>query len=328
MRKTIFEQIKERVSFASELKRLDLLIRDKDGVRIEAPKSNIIISENDYKINFISLEDFFDTFVFKKWKARGTCINCKDLREALCFEDILESEEPSLEDTISFCEYVANLVKLYNKACLKEGVRFYPTDVTVAISANLNSIMDWLNQKMVFFEKEERVLITEKNAAVTAVAECVDEELAYQIVKYNHYTLKGDILNKKEILLKLGSELEPKRGQLNSKLGDNIFFMLNNLNIRHNNKSKKDKNYKEYVAKMKKNKLEEWYDELYQMMLLAMLELEQVERNQKINELKLISNKKELSDSNLNQIALIFSDIIYITVADNREMLPKRCHSA
>ena len=35
-----------------------------------------------------------------------------------------------------------------------------------------------------------------------------------------------------------------------------------------------------------KNKLEEWYDELYQMMLLAMLELEQVERNQKINELK------------------------------------------
>ena len=31
---------------------------------------------------------------------------------------------------------------------------------------------------------------------------------------------------------------------------------------------------------------EEWYDELYQMMLLAMLELEQLERNQKINELK------------------------------------------
>jgi hypothetical protein len=289
MRKTIFEQIKERISFSSELKRLDLLIRDKGGVRIEAPKSNIIISENDYKINFISLEDFFDTFVFKKWKARGTCINCKDLREALCFEDILESEEPSLEDTISFCEYVANLVKLYNKACLKEGVRFYPTDVTAAISANLNSIMDWLNQKMVFFEKEERVLITEKNSAVTAVAECVDEELAYQIVKYNHYTLKGDISKKKEILLKLGNELEPKRKQLsslNGQLETNIFFMLNNLNIRHNNRSKKDKNYKEYVAKMKKNKLEEWYDELYQMMLLAMLELEQIERNQKINELK------------------------------------------
>ena len=36
----------------------------------------------------------------------------------------------------------------------------------------------------------------------------------------------------------------------------------------------------------------------------------------------------------MNQIALIFSDIIYITVADDRlsfarqEMLPNRCHSA
>ncbi len=289
MRKTIFEQIKDRISFASELKRLDLLIRDKDGVRIEAPKSDIIFSADDYNINYVSLEDFFDTFMFKRWKARGTCINCKDMRDALCFEKILKSTEPSFEDTISFCEYVANLVKLYNKACLKEGVRFYPTDVTAAISANLNSIMDWLNQKMIFFEKEERVLITEKNAAVSAVAERVDEELAYQIVKYNHYTLKGDITKKKEILLKLGSELEPKRKQLsslNGQLETNIFFMLNNLNIRHNNRSKKDKNYKEYVAKMKKNKLEEWYDELYQMMLLAMLELEQVERNQKINELK------------------------------------------
>ena len=35
-----------------------------------------------------------------------------------------------------------------------------------------------------------------------------------------------------------------------------------------------------------------------------------------------------LSDSNTNQIALIFSDRIFITVADNREMLPNRCHSA
>ncbi|MBR1663585.1 MAG: hypothetical protein IJ696_04570 [Ruminococcus sp.] len=286
MRKTIFEQIKDRISFASEIQRLDKLINDPNGIRIEIPNTLFTMTDNDFDIKYYSLEDFFDAFMFKTWKARGTCISCEDMREALNLDEILDSDDPTFEETISYCEYVANLIKLHDRAELKEGVHFYNTSVTVAIITNLNSIMDWLNQEMVFFENEERVLITEKNAAVTAVAECVDEELAYQIVKYNHYTLKGDISKKKEILLKLGSELEPKRGQLNSKLGDNIFFMLNNLNIRHNNKSKKDKNYKEYVAKMKKNKLEEWYDELYQMMLLAMLELEQVERNQKINELK------------------------------------------
>ena len=289
MRKTIFEQIKDRISFALEIQRLDKLINDPNGIRIEIPNTMFTMTDNDFDIEYYSLEDFFDAFMFKTWKARGTCISCEDMRETLNLDEILDSDDPTFEETISYCEYVANLIKLYDRAELKEGVHLCKTSVAVAIITNLNSIMDWLNQEMVFFEKEERVLITEKNATVTAVAEYVDEELAYQIVKYNHYTLKGDISKKKEILLKLGSELEPKRKQLspiNSQLETNIFFMLNNLNIRHNNRSKKDRNYKEYVAKMKKNKLEEWYDELYQMMLLAMLELEQVERNQKINELK------------------------------------------
>ena len=289
MRKTIFEQIKDRISFALEIQRLDKLINDPNGIRIEIPNTMFTMTDNDFDIEYYSLEDFFDAFMFKTWKARGTCISCEDMIETLNLDEILDSDDPTFEETISYCEYVANLIKLYDRAELKEGVHLCKTSVAVAIITNLNSIMDWLNQEMVFFEKEERVLITEKNATVTAVAEYVDEELAYQIVKYNHYTLKGDISKKKEILLKLGSELEPKRKQLspiNSQLETNIFFMLNNLNIRHNNRSKKDRNYKEYVAKMKKNKLEEWYDELYQMMLLAMLELEQVERNQKINELK------------------------------------------
>ena len=60
---------------------------------------------------------------------------------------------------------------------------------------------------------------------------------------------------KKQILLALGSELEPKRRELekrNKQLSEDIFFMLNNLNLRHNNRSKKDKNYKAYVANMQK----------------------------------------------------------------------------
>ncbi len=151
------------------------------------------------------------------------------------------------------------------------------------------SVLDWLNLEAITFDEKEQVIITEKSAKVTAVAEITSANISYQIVKYNHHTLKGDIEKKKAILLVLSNELEPKRKQLssiNSQLTTNIFYMLNNLNLRHNNRSKKDKNYKEYVAKMKKNKLEEWYDELYQMMLLAFLELEQVERNAKFNELK------------------------------------------
>ena len=91
-------------------------------------------------------------------------------------------------------------------------------------------------------------------------------------------------------MLSLGSELEPKRKELqllDKQLSEDIFFMLNNLNIRHNNRSKKDKSkYKEYVANMSKTRLEKWYDELYQMMLLAFLLLDNIERKKKVSELK------------------------------------------
>ena len=37
---------------------------------------------------------------------------------------------------------------------------------------------------------------------------------------------------------------------------------------------------------MKKDRLEKWYDELYQMMLLAILLLDNVDRTDKVKELK------------------------------------------
>ena len=108
-------------------------------------------------------------------------------------------------------------------------------------------------------------------------------------MEYNHYSLKGDIVRKRDILRILADKLEPQRKQLkgiNSKLEDDVFALLNNLNIRHNNCKEGDKNYKEIVAKMTQDELEGWYDETYQMCLLAFLELDNVERTKKVAELK------------------------------------------
>lgn len=56
--------------------------------------------------------------------------------------------------------------------------------------------------------------------------------------------------------------------------------------MRDNNCKEGNKNYREVVAKMKAADLENWYDELYQMMLLAFLEVDQIEREKKVDELK------------------------------------------
>jgi hypothetical protein len=87
----------------------------------------------------------------------------------------------------------------------------------------------------------------------------------------------------------LANEVEPQRKELekeNQSLATDLFFMFNNMNLRHNNVEPKDKNYKPFIASMDNNTLESWYDEIYKMILLAKLLLDNVARTSNIKALK------------------------------------------
>ncbi len=127
---------------------------------------------------------------------------------------------------------------------------------------------------------------------MTAVAEVVDPNTAYAVIEYNHHLLKGDIAEKQRILKLLADKFEPLRGELkrvNKELESNTGYLLNKMNIRHNNME--GKNAIEYVKNLSDEELEEWYDETYQMLLLCFLEYENIERNKKINKLKGVIEK-------------------------------------
>ena len=102
---------------------------------------------------------------------------------------------------------------------------------------------------------------------MTAAAEIVESKLAYEIIQYNHHLLKGDIEKKRRILKVLADKIEPmrtefKKQQKNKELESDIGFLLNNMNIRHNNLE--GKNAVDYVKELSDEELEEWYDETYQ----------------------------------------------------------------
>ena len=63
-------------------------------------------------------------------------------------------------------------------------------------------------------EDEERVLLLEKNAAATAVAEITPSEISNKIIEYNHFLLKGNIEEKWKILLVLADKFEPVKNEL------------------------------------------------------------------------------------------------------------------
>lgn len=288
-RKSIFEQISGKKDFGSEIKRIDKLLKDKLGIDIKVFPENLSMYQEPQFIN-MGIEEFVDMYSFKSWEGRGTCIDCDDMLETLGLNEILEDSENITDISIlNYLEYAANILRLAKNVKLNSRASFYMTDIYDTAFNNINICLSWLNYETKIFNKKEIVLVVEKNAAATSVAELVDEDLAYEIISYNHFLLKGNIDEKRKILLKLANELEPRRKELeniNFKLTSNIFFMLNSLNIRHNNGSLGDKNYIEYVAKMNTNMLEEWYDELYQDILLANLLLDDENRKRKIEELK------------------------------------------
>lgn len=216
---------------------------------------------------------------------RGTCLNLDDFDD---FYDIHFEKVPSnfdLNYLILFCEYTYNFA-LYlniNMTPMHLGMNT-PQQVYLQ---QIAKVIEAIGYMMV--QKENITIMIPKSQEAIAVSEIVPSDLSYKVIEYNHHALQGNIEAKKAILLLLANQLEPKRNQLknvNRLLETNIFFLYNGMNIRHNNCDINSNSYKEYTANMSKKNLEIWYDEIYQLSLLAFLELDNIERINRIEELK------------------------------------------
>lgn len=276
-RKNIFEIIAENNDLAREVERIDRLFRREKT-----------ISTCTYYSRF-TIKEYAATYCFTKWKNRGRCINVEDFLNTIGYDDIAKQACDDLNAFLTFIEIVLNFYQMVAE-------RLFDCDVGAEVNEKFGMLWDNMmddlshyNYTFVYDKEQERSIIVEDKAEVTAVAEIVEQPLAMQIIKYNHYSLKENIDEKKAILLRIGNDLEPKRKALsviNKSLEDDIFYILNNLNLRHNNRDKGNKKYKEFVSQMDESELLKWYDELYQMMLLAYLELNQHERKKEFSELK------------------------------------------
>lgn len=290
MRKSIFDIVSESIDMNSEIRRILAMARREDVLCVD-------------KYSYFTLFDFIDEYCFIEWECRGHFINVDDFLEALDFGNLEKSATFDVDSLLTLIELVYNFWNLSHKQ-FDDNDKYYQLQYCgnyYHLKNVMDDILEQYNHIAYINEKEKCVLVIENKEDVTAVAEILPSTLSLDVIKYNHRSLNGEIELKKSILLKLSNELEPKRKELekiNKQLSQDIFFMLNNLNIRHNNRSKKDKNYKEYVAKMKKDSLEKWYDELYQMILLAFLLLDNVNRIPQVEELKTkLSEEKDNGQS-------------------------------
>lgn len=217
---------------------------------------NIPSFPDSFKNRALSLDDFNDTYGFK-------------------FNP--PNESTTVQELISYCEYVVTLCEhlwKYASISLDDESEYLKDELYQTVEG----CMDELG--LIAAKRDEITIFVDKDPTVIAVAELVDEALAYDVKAFIHKQTKGDLQKKKTILKYLADDIEPQRNKLNTinkTLATNLFQMFQKF-VRHNN------NDNLYISSISPKEVEECYDDIYQMWLLAKLEIDNLERKKRVED--------------------------------------------
>ena len=150
---------------------------------------------------------------------------------------------------------------------------------------NITRFLELSNHELITLENGDKIIV-EKNVYASEASQIVSEtsiEEAIKVLEYNHFSNKGNIQRKKEILIALANYLEPLRRELNNseELKDTmkvnnqkviafekLFEMYNNFGLRHNNSN-------QYHLELADDELEQWYDDIYTSTLFVILSMDE-----------------------------------------------------
>ena len=263
-RKNIFEIIDEKYDIKVEINKIDTLFSGAllyvtSGMTFERQQGNI--------------EAVVGELLFYNWKQRGTCLSCQEMRS----KAEIDLSKCDLENILIRLEYYLNIINLANSKL--QFPNFQKSQQFAMLEDNIKILLDHLNYEPLEIKTEEKILLVPKNPAATSVAEISSKETALAILMYNHSSLKGDLSQKRNLLLKIYLEYEKllKKGITGfSEYFDKTRGLVNKLNIKHNNKKE--------IENLDNKQLEEWYDELYQLLLFCVLIKDNKDRKDKAEE--------------------------------------------
>lgn len=240
---------------------------------------------------YVTLREICDAR-FMDLPFRGTCVSLDDFDDFYGYDFKKNPSDVDINYLVSFCEYSYNIVK--ERKELNSILSFL--DFGEIMKLYIRQVLTVMESIGYMVNKQGGVSdFVPKDQVAISVAEIIDPSLSYRVIEYNHHSMRGDLERKKAILLALADKLEPERATLksiNATLESDLFCLFNNVKLRHNNADPTGQYYRPIVAAMNEEEVETWYDETYQMCLVAFLELEQNDRKNRVNQLK-----KELSNN-------------------------------
>lgn len=211
-----------------------------------------------------------------------------------------ENNMSGIDRLLTYIEFIIDLnsVLVSHKTKLVKVTPYTSTLYSFeGVKDRINYALDKTNHELVTLNDGSQIIV-EKNVYASQVSQIISEnsiQEAIKVLEYNHFTNKGNIQRKREILNSLANYLEPLRSQLNSSdelkeilkvsnkkviTVEKLFEMYNQFGLRHNNGN-------QYHLDMTDEKIEQWYDDIYTSTLFVILSLDEAKILSKLNQLKM-----------------------------------------
>jgi len=218
-------------------------------------------------------------------RIRQTFLSVDDLLKGIGLsEDYIDWKQ--WKDLFLYSEMLLNLIN-YTKAYFEKDDTARET--AQQIVSNIDVILEKTNHESV--QIKEGYIIVNKNPATTEAIECLEEknaDLALNMIEYNRVLLKGNLQRKREILVALADYTEPMnndfKGTQYAALYSDSRFLVNAIDIRHNNSGKGD--LPEKAKSWTSQEKEDWYDKTYQVLLTVILARKHIDVSKEIQDLK------------------------------------------
>lgn len=231
-RKNIFQLVEENYDVQFEIRKINDLFTEK------------VYFKKDY--SYYNFKKLITEYCFSDWKYCGTCITIDEYisRADASISKILENKESAI---INNLEVMENFIKLYwdnsNDLYEKHNIKYYNE-----FSSVFCKLINTLEKRMGLTKREykDKVIIYPKNAPLERVVDlCEDEDIQWELIRYVREDLS--LAEKRKSLAYLATnlyievDLKEQDEHIKSLLNESC-NVLNNLHIRHNNKTGKWEN--------------------------------------------------------------------------------------
>lgn len=290
-RKNIFQLVEESYEIQSEIKKINKLFAKEDYFEAE--------------YSSYSLQELVTEFLFSDWKYRRTCLS---VNEFFCRANavVLNSGRVREDVIINNLEIMENFIKLYfdnsDDLLEQQGIKYY-SEFNSVFCELINTLEKHMG--LTTREYKDRIVIYPKYAPLEKVIDlCDDEDVQWELIRYVREDLS--LTEKRKSLAYFATNLyievdSNEQDEHIKALIKKAGKILNNLHIRHNNKTGKWEN--KALENLDENDAITLCDMVYNEMLTIVLlrehkeyEKTYTEFNKKLKEAK--SEKKAENNKN------------------------------